>query len=82
MNSPLQPFTNVKSYVVPHSPFDPCPPIGCRYYSTPPNLYLGFQPPDLPQFSPAHALRKGTLWKVFYDYYDNPYRKGVGKSRG
>ncbi|MBL2480596.1 spore coat associated protein CotJA, partial [Klebsiella pneumoniae] len=43
---------------------------------TPPNLYLGFQPPNLPQFSPKEALQKGTLWPVFYDYYENPYKKG------
>ncbi len=42
----------------------------------PPNLYLGFQPPNLPQFSPKEALQKGTLWPVFYDYYENPYKKG------
>ncbi|WP_046175458.1 spore coat associated protein CotJA [Domibacillus indicus] len=78
----MQIFSHVKSYVPPRSPFDPCPPIGTKYYSTPPNLYLGFQPPGLPQFSPADALRKGTLWKVLYDYYDNPYRKGAGKTHG
>ena len=32
----------MKSYVPYHSPQDPCPPIGKKYYSTPPNLYLGF----------------------------------------
>ncbi|MED4214176.1 spore coat protein CotJA, partial [Priestia megaterium] len=21
-------------------------------------------------------LQKGTLWPVFYDYYENPYKKG------
>ena len=42
----------------------------------PPNLYLGFQPPNLPQFSPKEALQKGTLWPIFYDYYENPYKKG------
>ena len=41
-----------------------------------PNLYLGFQPPNLPQFSPKEALQKGTLWPIFYDYYENPYKKG------
>ena len=48
----------MKSYVPYHSPQDPCPPIGKKYYSTPPNLYLGFQPPNLPQFSPKEALQK------------------------
>lgn len=79
MNS-QQPFQAVRSYIPPRSPFDPCPPIGRKFYSTPPHLFLGVQPPDLPQFSPAEALRKGTLWKVFADYYENPYRKG-GKPR-
>lgn len=66
----------VKSYVPYHGPNDPCPPIGKKYYFTPPQLYSGFQPPDLPQFSPQEALRKGTLWPAFYDYYENLYKKG------
>ncbi|HEY4552355.1 MAG TPA: spore coat associated protein CotJA [Bacillaceae bacterium] len=57
------------------SPFDPCPPITVKTYSTPPNLYLGFQPPGLPQFAPSEALRKGTLWKVFYDPYYSPLER-------
>ncbi|UOY88483.1 spore coat associated protein CotJA [Bacillus glycinifermentans] len=69
-------FTRVKSYRPFHSVFDPCPPIGKRYYRTPPNLYLGFQPRGLPQFSPMEALQKGTLWPVFYDPYENPYEIG------
>nr|WP_206702862.1 spore coat associated protein CotJA [Bacillus sonorensis] len=50
--------------------------MGKRYYRTPPNLYLGFQPRGLPQFSPMEALKKGTLWPVFYDPYENPYEMG------
>lgn len=57
------------------SPFDPCPPILVKTYSTPPNLYLGFQPPNLPQFTPMEALRAGTLWKIFYDPYFSPIEK-------
>lgn len=53
------------------SPFDPCKPIKVKRYSTPPNLYIGFQPPNLPQFTPMEALRAGTLWKAFYDPYYN-----------
>lgn len=53
------------------SPFDPCKPIKVKKYSTPPNLYMGFQPPNLPQFTPMEALRAGTLWKPFYDPYYN-----------
>jgi spore coat protein JA len=55
------------------SPFDPCPPIKAKTFSTPPNLYLGFQPPNLEQFTPMQALRTGTLWKVFYDPWYSPY---------
>ncbi|ALC82354.1 MULTISPECIES: spore coat associated protein CotJA [Bacillus] len=69
-------YTKTKTYIPYRSPYDPCPPIGVKYYSTPPNLYLGFQPPNLQQFPPHEALKKGTLWPVFYDYYDNPYKKG------
>lgn len=68
-------FTRVKSYVPYHSVFDPCPPIGKKYYYTPPNLYIGFQPPDLEQYPAKEALRRGTLWPAFYDYYENPYKK-------
>jgi spore coat protein JA len=57
------------------SPFDPCPPIPVKTYSTPPNLFLGFQPPNLQQFSPKEALCAGTLWPIFYDPYYNPYEK-------
>ncbi|MEW9501549.1 spore coat associated protein CotJA [Jeotgalibacillus marinus] len=66
---------STKSYVPYHSPFDPCPPLQRKYYSTPPNLYIGFQPRNLQQFSPIEALKKGTLWTPFYDYYENPYKK-------
>lgn len=51
------------------SPFDPCKPIFQVRYSTPPPLYIGFQPPQLQQFSPLEALKAGTLWSVFYDPY-------------
>lgn len=67
-------FTPMKAYSVYHSPKDPCPPIGTKYYSTPPHLYLGFQPENLEQFPYREALKKGTLWPVFYDFYDNPYK--------
>ncbi|HZG70036.1 MAG TPA: spore coat associated protein CotJA [Chondromyces sp.] len=68
-----------KTYQPYHSPFDPCPPIKIKKYSTPPNLYLGFQPPNLPQYSPIEALYKGTLWKCFYDpYYGTKEKKHRG----
>ncbi|KIY21279.1 spore coat associated protein CotJA [Mesobacillus subterraneus] len=55
------------------SPFDPCPPIKAKAYSTPPSLFLGYQPPNLEQFTPMEALKIGTLWKVFYDPWYSPY---------
>ncbi|WP_221563663.1 spore coat associated protein CotJA [Alkalihalobacillus sp. TS-13] len=56
-------------------PNDPCPPIELKYYETPPNLYLGFQPYGLKQFDPSTALFKGTLWPALYAPYSNPYKK-------
>ena len=72
-------YTQIKSYTPFHSDYDPCPPIGKKYYSTPPNLYMGFQPPNLKQYDAKEALQKGTLWPAFYDYYENPYKKQVRK---
>ncbi|WP_174733498.1 spore coat associated protein CotJA [Mesobacillus harenae] len=66
-------FTPMKTYQPFHSRFDPCRPIGKKYYSTPPHLYLGFQPPGLKQFPAQEALLRGTLWEFLYDYYENPY---------
>ncbi|MBA4537339.1 spore coat associated protein CotJA [Bacillus aquiflavi] len=66
-------FTHQKVYYPYVSPFDPCKPIKVKTYSTPPHLYIGFQPPNLPQFPPNLALFKGTLWKAFYDPYFSPY---------
>ncbi|MEH7224250.1 spore coat associated protein CotJA [Bacillus sp. JJ1566] len=66
-------FTPKKAYYPYVSPFDPCKPITCKTYVTPPHLYIPFQPPNLPQFSPKEALYIGTLWKAFYDPYFSPY---------
>lgn len=66
-------FTLRKKYYPYVSPFDPCPPITVKSFSTPPNLYIGFQPTNFPQFSPQEALRAGTLWKPFYDPWYGPY---------
>lgn len=71
----IQLFTNQKAYFPYIGPHDPCKPMKIKTYSTPPNLYLGFQQPNLPQFSPIEALKRGTLWKVFYDPYYSPYEK-------
>ncbi|WLR43355.1 spore coat associated protein CotJA [Bacillus carboniphilus] len=75
------PFSQVKAYHPYRGLYDPCPPIEVKYYSTPPNLYLGFQPANLPQYAPLEALYKGTLWPIFYDEYpmkieDNSPPKG------
>jgi spore coat protein JA len=72
--------TNYKSYEPYASPFDPCPPIKVKTYSTPPNLYMGFQPLGLPQFSPKEAIKRGTLWKPFYDPYYSPYESARERS--
>jgi spore coat protein JA len=74
-------FTSIKAYQPFHSPFDPCRPIGVKYYWTPPQLYIGFQPPNLQQFSPKEALYRGTLWPAFYEYYENPYEVKRGGNR-
>ncbi|RYM05377.1 spore coat associated protein CotJA [Sporolactobacillus sp. THM7-7] len=60
------------------SPFDPCPPLGPVPYETPAQLYLGFQRPGMPQFSPFQSLSHGTLWPALYTPYTDPYR---GKRR-
>ncbi|MEI5907158.1 spore coat associated protein CotJA [Bacillus spongiae] len=65
-----------KSYRPFVGPFDPCPPLTTKSYSTPPNLYVGVQQPNLPQFTPREALKAGTLWKVFYDPYYSPFEQG------
>jgi spore coat protein JA len=71
-------YTHNKTYHPFASQFDPCPPIPEKTYSTPPHLYIGFQPPNLPQFSPMEALKAGTLWKDFYDPYYNPRELAKG----
>jgi spore coat protein JA len=68
-------FTLRKAYYPYVSPFDPCPPMRVKTYPTPPHLYIGFQPPNLPQFPPHEALRRGTLWQPFYDPWFGPLEK-------
>lgn len=67
-----------KSYHPYASPFDPCKPLSEKTYSTPPHLYIGFQPPNLPQFTPLEALRAGTLWKDLCDPYYNAFEMSKG----
>ncbi|MBB6452177.1 spore coat protein JA [Salirhabdus euzebyi] len=71
----------LRKYYHPYiSPFDPCPPIKVKGYETPPNLYMGFQPPSLPQFEPKKALAYGTLWPALYSPYPSPpVRKEVNE---
>jgi spore coat protein JA len=52
------------------SPFDPCPPIRVKKYVVPPNQYILFQPPGLPQYPPREALKRGTLWPLLYSPYE------------
>jgi len=68
-------FTTRKKYRPFAGPFDPCPPIQMKTYVTPPNVYIPFQPPNLPQFPLHEALKRGTLWEIFYDPYYGPYEK-------
>ncbi len=51
------------------SPWDPCPPIRVKRYVVPPNLYINYQPMNLPQFSINEALFRGTLWPALYSPY-------------
>ncbi|SDI97671.1 spore coat associated protein CotJA [Salimicrobium halophilum] len=55
----------VRSYHPYISPNDPCPPVKKKYYATPPQLFIGFQPRGLPQFPLHKALMRGTLWPIF-----------------
>ncbi|PWA12837.1 spore coat protein CotJA [Pueribacillus theae] len=68
-------FTQRKIYRPYISPFDPCRPIKVKTYQTPPQLYVGFQPPGLPQFSPKEALFHGTLWPLLFSPYGEPHNK-------
>ncbi|MEX2461715.1 MAG: spore coat associated protein CotJA [Paenibacillaceae bacterium] len=60
------PFKVYETYV---GSFDPCPPVHCKTYVTPANLYMSYQPMCLQQFSPTEALKKGTLWPALYSPY-------------
>ncbi|MBU7320811.1 spore coat associated protein CotJA [Paenibacillus oleatilyticus] len=55
------------------SPFDPCPPITVKTFVIPPNLYIQFQPPGLPQYPPLQALHCGTLWPALYSPYESKH---------
>lgn len=49
--------------------YDPCPPMKVKTFIVPPNLFIRFQPPQLPQFPVREALYRGTLWPIFYSPY-------------
>ncbi|WP_425288582.1 spore coat associated protein CotJA [Salibacterium halotolerans] len=66
-------FTQQKYYRPYVSPFDPCPPIRVKSYVTPPQLYLGYQPYNLPQYQPQQALYAGTLWPALFSPYNGRY---------
>lgn len=72
-------YTPIKCYSPYHGPFDPCPPRKVACFQTPPNLYLGFQPPNLQQYPLQQALYKGTLWPCLFDPYPTPIKKGEYK---
>ncbi|SDJ66925.1 spore coat associated protein CotJA [Sediminibacillus albus] len=70
-------FTQRKYYTPYISPYDPCKPIEIKSYDTPPQLYIGMQPPGLPQYATAReALYRGTLWPLLYSPYSSPYERG------
>ncbi|WP_332646130.1 spore coat associated protein CotJA [Lysinibacillus sp. 54212] len=69
-------FTQYKYWKPYISPFDPCEPIRVKSFSTPPQLYIPFQPTGLSQFSPKEALKHGTLWPQLYSPYPNPQKGG------
>ncbi|MEX2104731.1 MAG: spore coat associated protein CotJA [Bacilli bacterium] len=75
-------YTTRKAYYPYVSGNDPCPPMLVKTYETPPQLYLGYQPPDLPQFSPMEALYYGTLWPMLYAPYTNPFKDKKGGLKG
>ena len=70
-------MTHFKYWMPYISPNDPCPPIKVKSYSTPPQLYMSFQPSGLAQFqTPQEALKHGTLWPQLVSPYPNP-QKGM-----
>ncbi|MGA9175097.1 MAG: spore coat associated protein CotJA [Thermoactinomyces sp.] len=75
------PFTHQERVWCPYvSLEDPCLPIRQKTYVVPPNQYLGFQPPNLPQFPPNEALKYGTLWPILYSpYHNQKFHKGDDK---
>jgi spore coat protein JA len=66
----------LRAYVPCIGPFDPCKPLPIRTYLVTPQLFIPFQPMGWPQYSPAEALRLGTLWPALYSPYTSKKSKG------
>ncbi|MFD1908415.1 spore coat associated protein CotJA [Paenibacillus rhizoplanae] len=47
-----------------------------KTYVVPPNQFVTFQPPNLPQFSLPEALKHGTLWPSLYSPYESKFKGG------
>ncbi|MBT2214291.1 spore coat associated protein CotJA [Virgibacillus dakarensis] len=70
-------FTQFKYWKPYISPLDPCPPMRVKSYSTPPQLYITFQPKGLDQYNTAReALYCGTLWPTLFSPYPDPHKRG------
>ncbi|MGF9889189.1 spore coat protein CotJB [Priestia megaterium] len=80
-NNPKKMFTPVKTYQPFHSIYDPCRPIGVKYYSTPPQLYMGFQPPNLQQFN-EYAQQAMQLKRNFETKYGSLQQYGNSYTDG
>ncbi|WNC17080.1 spore coat associated protein CotJA [Brevibacillus brevis] len=63
-------YSQTRVYFPYVSPFDPCPPIRVKTYQVPPQLFMGFQPENLPQYPPMEALRRGVLWPALFSPYN------------
>jgi spore coat protein JA len=50
--------------------YDPCTPITEKTFVVPPQLFLTYQPADLPQYEGKEALLKGTLWPDLFSPYE------------
>jgi spore coat protein JA len=72
-------FDQTRTYLPLVGAYDPCRPMLVKTYVTPPQLYVGYQPFCLPQFTPAEALRAGTLWPIFYSPYIGKTKRRRGK---
>jgi spore coat protein JA len=59
-----------------NGPFDPCPPVLVKKYIVPPNQFIPYQPPNLPQYSLDQALKLGTLWPALFCPYSPMDRQG------